>query len=242
MPSELAPIVRRLGLTRTGEGRATRHRGSVGGVDVVVIRSGIGTERARTATERLLDDSASDGAPVDHVMVVGIAGGIGPSRVRDLILPAAVRDHASGREFEPEPLAGARAGTGTIVTSDEFLIAPDVVDRLVAQGVIALDMETAAVGEVCTTRGVPWSAVRVISDRADDHSDKSVLELANPDGSPNIGAALRFMLRHPNRLPKLMRLARDSKAAADAAAAEAARQIEHLGGGGDASAAESGAC
>jgi nucleoside phosphorylase len=40
-------------------------------------------------------------------------------------------------------------------------------------------METAAVAEVCEERGVPWSVVRAISDRASDGSvDAEVLASA----------------------------------------------------------------
>ncbi len=232
MPSELGPVVRRFGLARSVLGSLSLHSGPFAGVEVVATKTGIGTERATQATTNLLDATRHDHGPsdhggLDHVMVVGIAGGIGDSKVGDLVLPAVVRDHASDREYRSSPLHGRAAGT--IVTSDEFLIAPDLVARLVGEGVVALDMETSAVGAVCEARGVAWSAVRAISDRADDYTDDAVLGLANPDGSPNLAAALRYMLRHPGRVPRLARLARDSKAAAVAAADEAASQIEQLG-------------
>ena len=41
---------------------------------------------------------------------------------------------------------------------------------LIAQGVVSLDMETAAIGECCEKRNVPWSVFRTISDRASDGS------------------------------------------------------------------------
>jgi adenosylhomocysteine nucleosidase len=219
MPSELRPVVKVMGLRRA-EG-AGFHTGRVGAVDVVATRTGMGFALARDATARLLDAHG-----VDHVLVVGIAGGIGPSRVGDVLVPATVTDRGSGRTYTASPLVAA---AGAISSSDEFLVDPTRVDALVAAGVLALDMETAAVAAVCEERAVAWSAVRVISDLATDHPDDSVLALADADGTPRVADGLRFMLRHPGRIPMLMRMARDSTRAAGAAAREAARQLQTLG-------------
>jgi adenosylhomocysteine nucleosidase len=216
MPSEHAPLVRRLGLSRAADDPTGLHRGTHAGITVVVDRTGIGTEGARRTTQRLLDTE-----PVEHVMVVGIAGGIGTTRVGDLVVPEVVVDHATGREYRSTPLGG-RPAAGTIVTSDELLVDPVLVARLVDEGAIALDMETAAVAEVCDARGVPWCAVRVISDLATDHVDDSVMQLTNPDGTPNTGAALRYVLTNPWHVPRQAKLAKGANLAARRAADAAA--------------------
>lgn len=219
MPSELRPVVKVMGLTRVGD--APFHTGRVGGVDVVATRTGMGFALARDAATRVLDAHA-----VDHVLVVGIAGGIGPSRVGDVLVPATVTDRGTGRRYSASPLVAA---AGEISSSDEFLVDPARVDALVAAGVLALDMETAAVAAVCEERAVAWSAVRVISDLATDHPDASVLALADADGTPRVSDGLRFMVRNPRRIPMLVRLARNSTRAAHAAAREAARQLQAFG-------------
>jgi adenosylhomocysteine nucleosidase len=87
---------------------------------------------------------------------------------------------------------------------------------------VALDMESSAVGEVCTRLGYSWTVFRSISDRAGDGGiDASVLTLLNEDGSTNVWAALRLVVGHPARIPTLMRLAKDSSVAAGAAASAA---------------------
>jgi adenosylhomocysteine nucleosidase len=217
MPSELAPVVRALRL-EAGDDR--RHRGRVGAVEVVATRTGMGLALAAEATERLLDVES-----VDHVVVVGIAGGIGTTAVGDLIRPEHVEDRGSGARYRATPLGPA---VGLVSSSDEFLVDPDGVDALVRRGVLALDMETAAIAAVCEARQVPWSAVRVISDLASDHSDAAVLDLVRPDGTPDVGASVRFLVRNPRRIPGLVRLGRDSMRAARAAAAEVRRQLEAL--------------
>lgn len=219
MPSELGPVVKVMGLTRL-DGTSV-HTGRVGAVEVVATRTGMGLTLATEATERLLDTE-----DVDHVIIVGIAGGIGPTRVGDVVRPATVVDRSSGRRYDATALA-AELG-GVISSSDEFLVDPGRVSALVAEGVRALDMETSAVAAACSARAVPWSAVRVISDLSSDHPDASVLDTVNPDGTPNPAASVRFLIRNPKRIPGLVRLARDSTRAARAAATEAARELRAL--------------
>ncbi len=219
MPSELAPVVKTMRLTRA-EG-PTVHTGRVGTVDVVATRTGMGLTLARSATTDLLDNFE-----IDHVLVVGIAGGIGDARVGDVLRPAAAIDRSSGTRYDATPLTGEVEGV--VSSSDEFLVDPERVAALVDDGVRALDMETSAVAAVCTARGVTWSAVRVISDLSSDHPDASVLDLANPDGTPNVRAAIPFLLRNPRRIPGLVKLGRDSMRAAKAAALEADRQLRSL--------------
>ncbi len=218
MPSELRPVVKAFGLRKIVVDGTEVHAGTVGSVAVVAMKTGMGTERARRATERLLDTMA-----VDHVMVVGIAGGMGPSAVGDVLFPAVVVDKDSGREYAPNALPGVTPA-GKLVTHDDFDMGPDEHARLVADGFIAVDMETAAIAAVCETRGCAWSAVRVISDLV-GVTPGGVIDLADADGNPKLGAGLRYMVRHPGDVPKLLRLARDSTAAATAAARAAAETI-----------------
>ena len=218
MPSELRPVVKAFGLRRGRAGSLDGHVGRVGEADVVATTTGIGTELATAAARRMLD-----GGDVDHVVVVGIAGAIGPtSVVPDVIVPEVVVDWPELREHRPAPLGGL-VGAGTIVTSDEYGYPPEVIADFIARGVVAVDMETVAVARVCVDAGVPWSAVRAISDRADDDTvDQDVISLVKPDGSPDLGRSLRYVVRHPGRISRLAALGRDASAAARAAATAAA--------------------
>jgi nucleoside phosphorylase len=218
MRSELAPIVKAMGLESAEVGGSKAKVGRVGGVDVVATLTGMGMGPAREATERLLDAT-----PVDHVMVVGIAGGIHPEiAVGDLVFPDVVVDGSTQTEYRPDHL-GSPEISGMIVSSDDFTIEPAAVQRLVDRGVVAVDMETGAVAAACVERGCRWSVIRSISDMATDHPDDAVLGLAKPDGSPDAKAAAKFLLTHPGRIPKLVRLAKGARLAATNAANAATR-------------------
>jgi adenosylhomocysteine nucleosidase len=214
MPSEFQPLVKALSLQRTASG----YSGAAGPIELVAAKTGIGTRLAAAATERLLDARS-----VDHVMVVGIAGGMGRSKVGDVIFPEVVVDKASGTEYRPSPLGDVQS-SGRLVTHDDFDMQSAECDDLVAKGFIAVDMETAAVAGVCERRGVPWSAVRSISDLV-GVTPGDVIGLANPDGTPNVGASVRYLLTKPWRIPKLVRLGLDSQRAAKSAAEAAARLL-----------------
>ena len=214
MASELRPVVARHRGAPVGGRRGCRVRGRTGGVAVTAAMIGVGPRAAADATRRLLEAVSAR-----RVIVSGIAGGIDPAiEVGTVVVPETVLDLASGREFRPAPLAGLPS-SGTIATSGELILDDERVAALVERGVRAIDMETAGVAEVCEERGVPWSVVRVVSDRPQDGLvDGAVFDMLKPDGTTDASAALRYVATHPWRLRRLVRLARDSTAAAKLAA------------------------
>jgi adenosylhomocysteine nucleosidase len=224
MPMEARPLVRKLGLRKTQVNGVPVHAGTMSGRDVVAIVTGMGTKLATEGTERLLD-----AVPVDRVVVVGITGAVeNATPIGTLVLPEVVVQSATGTEHRPAPL-GAGQPHGKMWTGDVLLTDPEVLADLRAKGVVSLDMETAAIAESCERRGIPWSVFRVISDRASDGSvDDEVFKMSNQDGTPNPGAVLRYFLRHPSRLPGMVRLAKGAKLATEAAADAAIRACGSL--------------
>jgi len=210
MPMELRPLRRRLRLRKSELGYA----GWIGDRPVTAVITGIGTALAHAATVRLLDE-----VDVERVIVVGIAGAIeNQTPIGALVLPELVVSGADGSGHRPTPLLVGNVH-GKLWTSDELLLDPAVLADLRAHGVVALDMETAAVAKVCDEHDVPWSVVRAISDRAGDGGvDAETVGLTHPDGRPNFSAVARYLVRHPEALPRLVRLAKGAKLAAARAA------------------------
>jgi adenosylhomocysteine nucleosidase len=219
MPMEVTPLVRKLSLTKAQIGGISTHVGTLGDRPVVAAVTGMGTRLARTGVERLLD-----AVPVAHVVVVGITGAVeNVTPIGTLVVPEVVVHAVAGTEHHPAPL-GHHAPAGTMWTADELITDLDALAELRARGVVSLDMETAAVAQVCTARGIPWSVFRAISDRATDGTvDDEVFRLSNQDGTPNGREIVRYFARHPGRVPRMMRLARGARQAADTAADAAIR-------------------
>ncbi|HEX7132688.1 MAG TPA: hypothetical protein VF228_08935 [Iamia sp.] len=209
MPMELKPLVKRLGLRRTGVG----HEGTLDGRDVVAIVTGMGTRLAAEGMERLL------GAVTPaHVVVVGITGAVeDETPIGAVVLPERVIDGASGREHHHE-LLGPGDTHGAMWTTDRITTAEEL-PALREQGVVSLDMETAAIALACEQRDVPWTVFRAISDRATDGSvDEELFRLSDQDGTPNPRAVARYVLRHPGRLPGMIRMGKGAKLATERAA------------------------
>ena len=147
MPMELSPLVKKLSLTKTVVDGVTVHRGTLDGREVVAIVTGMGTKLATEATERLLDATS-----VDRVMVVGIAGALeNETPIGTLMLPEVVVNSATGTEYRPEPL-GEGTRHGKMSTGDTLQTDPDDIAELRAKGVVSLEMETAAIAEICERR------------------------------------------------------------------------------------------
>jgi len=219
MTHELAPLVTMLGLEPRSDDPYTLHDATVGGVEFVATMTGIGMSAATDATHRILDDG-----PVDYVIVVGIAGGIEPGQeIGDVLVPEAVLHSGTGNTYAPAVLGGHTA-RGKIRCGDDFLTDDGVLTGLLADGYIALDMETAAVAAVCEARGAQWTVFRSISDRPSDGLvDSTVWEMTEMDGSADEAALTRYLQENPEAAARLAQMAADMEVAVHAAAAAAIR-------------------
>jgi adenosylhomocysteine nucleosidase len=213
MRPELKAVVRAGGLTRE-DGAVFSHSGIVGNWSVASFVIGMGPALARVATERVLASG-----PFDHVMVVGIAGGLDPALpVGSLMVPSQVRLYPDGPLYQSHPLPN-REATGGLMTTDG-LFSDDAIWRpILESGFGAVDMEAAGVAEICEAAGVAWSVYRGISDRPDEHIvDQAVFGLGKADGSADMVAVVKYLARDPRRAKALAHLNRCMELAARMAA------------------------
>jgi adenosylhomocysteine nucleosidase len=228
MPMELTPLKRRLALAKARIGPLDAYRGTLDGRPVVAMVTGMGTALAAGRLEQLVASLA-----LERVVVVGITGAIHQeTAIGTLVLPAEVANGATGATFRPDPL-GTGPARGTMWTTDTLITDPDVLAGLRADGVVSLDMETAAVAEVCVRHHIPWSVFRAISDRATDGSvDEEVFGLSNQDGTTNGKAVAAYVLKHPGRMASMARMGREVKVATKAAADAAVSAVSASFGAG----------
>ena len=169
----------------------TFYLASYEGEELVIARSGIGKVNAAITTALLLSRHV-----VDYVVNTGVAGGVDPSRTGDLVVGARIvyadvdvsmidsvpfGQMAGERlyaEADPALLARAlrvlaRLGTpfrvGTIASADRFVTDPTLLSPIRAHtsDIVAVDMESMAVAHAAETFGVPFIAIRGISDVID---------------------------------------------------------------------------
>jgi adenosylhomocysteine nucleosidase len=230
LPLELDAVVAAFGL-EPADGEATLRTGRCGGSSVSAHRAGMGPAAARVATTQMFDESLSHDRIVDHVMVVGICGGLDPAlEVGTVLAPELVVDLASGATFHHHPPGGGTR-SGSLVTTEVITFDPEISQRLAAEGALGIDMETSAVAEVCETRGCPWSVYRCISDRyVDGLLDPRVVALTGSDGEVDLDALTRVLADDPGLVTRLERLGHDAELAARRAAEAALRGCLALDG------------
>lgn len=224
MPDEIRPLLR---LVKPWErslcGRFPLWRLRTGDADLCLVESGMGVDRAAAATKALLAASPAvivsfgfGGAALPGLrvgeLVVGfsswLAGpqGLVPRRGIDRTL-------AEGLATELDRRCGGVA-RGEIVTSTRILRKRDLANRLPATiASPVLDMETAAVAEVCHRHGIPLVALRAISDDAAEELDFSLDEFTDSEMAIRPLKVLATISRKPCIIPQLLRLARNSRAA-----------------------------
>jgi adenosylhomocysteine nucleosidase len=222
MPMEMNAIVTAFGLSPTSDDELAPWTGPVGGSDVTAIHIGMGPPLTRVATSRLFEGTPAD-AP-DHVMNAGICGGLDPDlKVGTLLNPETIVDHTSGATYRHTP-PGAAPQAGRLVTTEGVHFDRELSERFFEEGCLGVDMESAAVAEVCEAHGCPWSIYRCIGDRYfDGLLDERLVALTNPDGSGNMEEISRLLEAEPDLVANLEQLSKDTTLAARLAAEAAVR-------------------
>lgn len=192
-----------------------------GGRTVAIAQSGVGLQRACSATQWLLEH-----LDPKCVFVLGVAGGLTPElRVGDVVIADSIVSQRGGDRVSlvsaesqwldrlPRDL-NVRVATAPIASSEEILLLPSAKRALRdATGAAAVDMESLAVVRVCRNAHVPVQVVRAISDDLDERLPTEIGELLDPAGNPRFLHAAWRILRRPNLFRELRSLARNSAAA-----------------------------
>jgi adenosylhomocysteine nucleosidase len=219
LPAELAPLARRLRLAGGPDGV---RRGAHRRLAVVAATSGIGPERSALRARELADAHRPAAA-----ITMGIAGALTPElRVGDVLIPGEVVDDTSGASFRPtlapRGLATARSARDAIARRLVSVASPALTRAAKAElrgrrSADAVDMESARAAATWAGRDIPWLCVRAISDDADTELPLEALRLTDASGRVRAAATAAYVLRHPGRLPGLLRLGRDTSRAVAAA-------------------------
>lgn len=174
--------------------------GRINNTQIVLLQSGIGKVSAAVGTTLLLQMTRPD-----MIINTGSAGGLDPSlNVGDILISTEVRHHdvdvtAFGYEIGQLPAnpaaylpneqlvelakketqkAGFNAVSGLICSGDAFINgAEKIADiRQNFPNVVAVEMEAAAIAQVCHAFNIPFVIVRAVSDVADKESHLSFEE------------------------------------------------------------------
>jgi nucleoside phosphorylase len=186
----------------------------IGGNPVRVLLTGIGAEAASRAMSWALS------SPTDLCVASGFAGALRSAMSVGEILAARVVRRA-GRELavasDHDLMAAAvDAGAGPVdrfVTSERLAVSP-ADKRLLADEGDAVEMESFVIMAEAARRGVRSISIRAVSDTADSSMPYDFDRVRDFRGKLRMGSLLLEVARQPQRIPALLRLARDCRSAA----------------------------
>ena len=99
-------------------------------------------------------------------------------------------------ELAPFDATQTRIHTGLVASGDRFVSHPAEARTLVSElpGVLAVEMEGAAVAQVCAEAGVRFAVFRSISDRADESADVDFLAFISEVAAPvTVGVVVELL-------------------------------------------------
>ncbi len=189
------------------------------GPGVHVICSGDGRNLAAKLTAAIVEArTLVRGCP--GIISFGVAGGLAPQlRPGTCVVGSAVLSGSNRMPTNSEwsqkllqTIPGAVAGMLLGVPAP--IAHPDEKRALYMKtGAIAVDMESHIVAAVALAHEVPVAAIRVITDPAKRALPASAVAAMRSNGTTNIGAMLRSVLKQPRQLPALLQTALDARAA-----------------------------
>lgn len=200
-------------------GDFTTRRTQIAGATVEFVVSGMGPARATRAMEAVAS------AEYSTVVAAGLAGSLRPElAVGNIVIPNTVR--RSGEESVPlacdaalcaEALATGGKSIETLVSSEGIATTVEEKHRL-GKGADAVDMESFSVLAAAQRLKIPAVAIRAISDRHDQALPLDLSATVDERGQVSIARVMKLVAGRPGQIASLMKLGRESKAAAEALA------------------------
>jgi adenosylhomocysteine nucleosidase len=166
--------------------------GKISDCEAVIVECGIGKVNSALRTQVLIDRFG-----VDMLLNTGIAGGISPELKQMSVVVSdklTYHDVDRGQMFSVFPdgewffadrgvvsvlnsCAGEDAHFGVIATGDTFVSDSAVKNRIYRElDALCVDMEGASVAHTALINGIPFAAIRCISDMADEEAPAGFFE------------------------------------------------------------------
>jgi adenosylhomocysteine nucleosidase len=241
MPEEIQPLLRRAtDLCRETRGGFPCYRFTLSGKSCLLMESGMGPARAEAATRVLLaaepcaallnfgfGGAVTAGPQVGDIVIAGRLFSWRDRRLTEEPRPGGADDWL--RRVTPEGTGrfavrrGAFVTTGEIVTKGEMrdLLPGDVVNPL-------LEMESAAVARVACAAGIPFGALRAVSDDAAEELEFAITDFTDGEMNIRLHRVLLTIAKRPRIIPQLLRLRRNTKLAGENLAAAVAAAVAGL--------------
>lgn len=206
----------------------TIRRTQIAGANVDFVVSGMGPARAAHAMQAVASEEYS------VIVASGLAGSLRRELdVAHIVIPKVVRAADENRSLAcddfllAEGISAGGKSIETIVSSERIATAVEEKARL-GKSAEAVDMESFAVMDSARRIKIPAVVIRAISDRHDQAMPLDLSTAVDERGQVSIGRVMKLAAGKPGQISALMKLGRESKAAAEALARFLDGYIERL--------------
>jgi|WetSurMetagenome_2_1015567.scaffolds.fasta_scaffold00013_108 adenosylhomocysteine nucleosidase len=224
LPSELKWVIKELGAIRGGSRNKYHvYYASCNSIEISVVITSVGGVNALAALESIFMEFQPDA-----VLSTGYGGALYKGAEEGelvwasdyVLLPekgdAVSLQNGNACDMFAKLSQSVRMKKGTVVTVGRITGKKDVIGRLSAgiQNPVC-DMETFMLAEFCLEKDIRFFSLRAISDLANQDIPLEVANIVNTAGVPDIGRAIKVVLRRPWLLFLLIRLASSSRKASE---------------------------
>ena len=228
MPEEIAPFLKK------NPTAISRRLGNLPfyvlekeGCTIHLIEAGMGPTNGASATSLLL----TAGRP-ELLASIGFCGAISSGEVGDLVVATALYlldnqglhpqtepSAPSNRQLIPQLEQALRptkfaCHAGTFITTP-VSIAKELLRQRLPAGIAVpvLEMESSAIARIAAAEGIPFIGIRTVSDGANEELGFDITDFTDDSLRIKPGKVLCTVLKRPQLIPQLLRLARNARTA-----------------------------
>jgi adenosylhomocysteine nucleosidase len=226
LESEFAPWRAIHGFRLGTWGEAEAYFADIAGVQVGVVLTGAGPKQAALSAAAVMRDESDS---ISFCISSGLAGGlkdayeIGQVLAAQSVFSEAPHADLPSHVLDSSSALVAFAGECGATIVDQFYSAPHVVARAeekrhLGKVADAVEMESFEILHEAAAFGIPAVPIRAISDLAGEDMPLDMDGVFNDEGRISIPRVLGQVALHPGSVPDLMKLANQSKRAAESLA------------------------
>lgn len=209
-----------------GSGAGNAFSAEISGAEIGVVLTGAGPRQAAYSGSKAIRSACES---LSFCISAGLAGALRPEyRIGQVLAARGAFSESPREDFNPrtlqssEPLISFAADCGATVV-DQFYSADRVIVRAeeklhLASKADAVEMESYEILREAAACGIPAVAIRAISDAADEELPLDMNLIFSDEGQVSIPRVMGQVARHPQSLPGLVRLGKQSKYAAESLA------------------------
>ncbi|MGH9585121.1 MAG: hypothetical protein ACRD4O_19550, partial [Bryobacteraceae bacterium] len=155
---------------------------------------------------------------LEAVVSTGYCGALDPElRESQIVVGTEILDSETNEIFACIPAeSDAAFVSGRIVSQDRIAVSAAEKQQLSRHGAIAVDMESSGVAARAKRAGLPFAAIRAVSDCADESFAFDLNCMRTAEGRMRTGKIINYALTHPRAIPELRRLKRRAENASRA--------------------------